>query len=898
MRQSKLILSTLLIAVIAIVFSCKSGKDGTSAKTLYHDLVSRNNHFFNGRLLLKETLLQLETQHKDDYSEILSFEKIGTQDQRAGFSAQFDEVVKKASFNARVHEESFFIDDSYLLIGEVYSLKGQYSDAIPAFQKIASDYKDAFAEKWDKEHKKGDEPKKKKGSRKKIVKIGDEETPVVEPSFFYRLLHKRPARYKATVGLVHAYIESGLYNEAEAVLTIIKGDKFFPEKLRYKIWKEYAYFHIRQENYEQAIKPLEKAISIVGKKKTETRYQFILAQVFEQTDNTSKAIQAYRTVLELKPDFEMEFNAQMSIVRLAAKEKSISKDEVKALLAKMLKQDRNSDFYDQIYYALAEISITENNLSQAEKYFHKSIEASTINKDQKGLSYLRLGELKYDAELYPVAKLYYDSSLLNLSKSHEKFIPAEKRDKVLTDLVKNLNIIAEEDSLQDLANMDPDELNKFLANMLKEIEKQKEQDQMVQNNDIQNNDDKNPINPQGGGEFYFDNPSVKSNGYNDFIQTWGNIKKEDNWRRSNKSSIVENDGSDSLDGNEVVDGGIGETPKDIEALKKNIPLTTELMTASNNRIIKAMFNAGTIYKDGLENKPKAIEMFEALLSRFPSGYEYVVSTYYNLFLLYGETGNTVKADYYKNLILLKFPESQFAQIINDPLYFEKQKKKDDELNNFYSATYQLFLDHNYSEVIARKTQADELYRPNPLKPKFDLLAAMCIGGMGDVAGYVSALETIVKTYPNDEVKKKAEEILSFINPKKEDIKENSKPVFLPDDKAPHFFFIVFNDLNPKVDKLINAISDYNSESYSLDNLNVSSVLFTIERKLVLVQSFIDLEKSMSYYNSILDNNKLFKDFNEGEYEIFIGTSDNYNLFYQSKDVEGYAEFFNANYLKP
>ncbi len=69
--------------------------------------------------------------------------------------------------------------------------------------------------------------------------------------------------------------------------------------------------------------------------------------------------------------------------------------EVKEELMKMLKDEKNIDYKDQIYFALAGISQKENNTPEAEDYLKQSIAASTNNINQKGLSYLELGEINF-----------------------------------------------------------------------------------------------------------------------------------------------------------------------------------------------------------------------------------------------------------------------------------------------------------------------------------------------------------------------------------------------------------------------------------------------------------------------------------------------------------------------
>src|SRR4029079_16757402 len=98
---------------------------------------------------------------------------------------------------------------------------------------------------------------------------------------------------------------------------------------------------------------------------------------------------------------------------------------------------------------------------------------------------------------------------------------------------------------------------------------------------------------------------------------------------------------------------------------------------------------GTIYSSELDNIPKAIDAFEKLATRFDDDPD-IVKVYYNLYLLYGKTGNKTKAEAYRQRILDGFPNSVFASVLNDPDYFKKQEEKKNAVNTFYASTYDFY----------------------------------------------------------------------------------------------------------------------------------------------------------------------------------------------------------------
>jgi hypothetical protein len=62
----------------------------------------------------------------------------------------------------------------------------------------------------------------------------------------------------------------------------------------------------------------------------------------------------------------------------------------------MLKDDKNIEYFDQIYYALAEISFKNNEEELGKEQLQKSINLSTNNLSQKLKSMQRMGDLFFE----------------------------------------------------------------------------------------------------------------------------------------------------------------------------------------------------------------------------------------------------------------------------------------------------------------------------------------------------------------------------------------------------------------------------------------------------------------------------------------------------------------------
>ena len=77
-------------------------------------------------------------------------------------------------------------------------------------------------------------------------------------------------------------------------------------------------------------------------------------------------------------------------------------------------------------------------------------------------------------------------------------------------------------------------------------------------------------------------------------------------------------------------------------------------------------------------------MFEALDGRFPKNDNRVMVLYY-LYVLHQELQNKTQSNSYKQQLLSEFPKSEYAQIINDPSFFETVTSQQSEVEDFIKA---------------------------------------------------------------------------------------------------------------------------------------------------------------------------------------------------------------------
>jgi len=674
-----------------------------------------------------------------------------------------------------------------------------------------------------------------------------------------------------------------------------------------------------------AIDYLYDAIAYNPPKQVNTRMLFALGQIFQDNQDWNRASSLYKQVIRKNPPYEMAFQAKINMATSYDATYADSK-EVRKILNRMLRDEKNKDFLDQIYYAIAEIDLKDGDLEGAIANLVESVGKSTSNGYQKSKSALKLADLYFEMPNYEFAQAYYDTAMMFLPKDFPDFDKISKKTIMLSELVGHLIVIQLEDSLQQLAAMPESRRNSVIDAMieeyieeekrlaeLKELERTLDELDRLNSQQLGQSPNMRTGSPIGGGrEWYFYNKATVDYGKTEFQRKWGSRRLEDLWRISNKQSttfgfdddlLAEADTTSSAD----TLGPAANDPRQREYYMKDIPFTDEELVASDEKIMKSYFELGRIYYDGLDDYAEAKDAFENLNMLYPT-HDNLIRSYYYLYKIYEILEDAANQEHYKNLIITQFPDSDYAKVLQDPDYFLKLADEEGKAARLYEETYKAYNSGQYYMVIARsdlalQTMGDSI----PLAAKFEFLRALSVGRVDVLDSLVSSLKNIIKKYPRSEVKPQAKAILDKIltdHPEFADEQFNAPgQVFEPEEVSPynytpgsmHMFMMIIESKNVRLNPLKVKISDFNQKYYSLENLSVNSIVLDKEYYIVTVGNFNNAEKAMKFLNAISDNEYVYSDLDPDIYKNFIISTENYPVFFKEKNVEDYSKFYTESY---
>lgn len=886
-------LSLLTALLLLMIGSCTTERDGFLYRG-FHNLTARYNGFFYANESMKEARVVLSDAHEEDYDKILPVFIYGDEETAQGIYPQMERAIEKTTNVIDRHtmnppkrdrrdmkkpEMNKWIDDNWLLMGQAYFYKGNLFKAEEIFRYVSRKHK---------------------------------EPNIQAQSFTWlaRVYIEREEWIKASNNIIKATQskKNEIEDEIQADTYLVKAD-----------------FHLRQGELEDAAKALERAISRIKKKKDRARPTFILAQIKQELGRSQEAIDNYEAVLKLKPIYEMEFYSKINQA-LAYSRRGGNPIDIRETLFKMLRDEKNEEYQDQIYYALADLSFDERDKDGGIDNLQKSLQANRENEGtvkQKAKAYLRLADVYFEEREYQAAQAYYDSTVTNIDEEHDRFQEIRNLAESLTDLVTNLNIIYDQDSLRRFCPLDSLKLERELKKIQRKIEREMEAQREADELALETGD---ASGPSGGANstFWPYNNSLRSTGFNNFKDFWGDRPLEDNWRRANKVQ-------QSFDSGEEQEEIVGD-PGDIEdkldfsekdpyyvptldELKAGLPCGNDsLLAASDKAVTEAYYQAGLVYKEKLEDFDNAVEKWEILVTEFDDS-DFHPTAFYQLYRSYlarEQEGyqsmgcKSCSSSYWADRIAERYPGSEWDKLVKNPDYQDYKEIIEAEERAAYEQVYQEYHFKQYLDVIMKCNSVIDSLPDNHLLCKYRILKAHAVGQMDAVthqqANYINELNMVIQECPGSEEALRAQEIINIItgdtsenvpDEPKEDEPEES--IYEYNESSKHYFALVFPVKEGDVNKIKANVADFNSKYFKSSSLKTTSNLLGKEKQIVMVKTFTELSEAQSYYDAFTANTDELGDVKKEEYGTYLISKENYLTLFKTKNLEAYATFFSTNY---
>ncbi len=864
--------------------ACSVERNNVFSKS-YHNTTARYNGYFLAKEKMKELKREVKKSHIEDYNKTLPIYYPLNDKSTSSIAPMIEDIIKKASIPIQRHKNSRWIEESYILIGTARYYKKDFSNAIETFKYINT------------------------------VSKNDKD------------------RHAALIQLLLTFIEDEQMNNATAVVDYLNQEKI-TRRNRANFYKAKAYYFFLREDIPRTILNLRRSVYYTWNGDEKARLHFIIGQLYQEINKPNAAYVHYKLCLRKGPPYELGFFAKLYMAQNLEEERSGDTKKILRNFKKLLKDRKNLEYRDKIYYEMAKFDLKRDNVTGAMRYIRQSLDISS-NPVQKGYTYLLAGKISYERlREFEQAKYFYDSAVSTLDKTLPEYPDIVKRQKVLDEFVTQLKIIRKEDSLQRMANMDTTSLNALIAQKVAEekakLTAQREQEKKAKANsnafggigDMMMGGGIGASGGSGGaGGFYFSDPSAISRGKSDFALRWGQRPLEDNWRRLNKEKIINDDVDSQNDGDEGSDEEMDSNDKPILSAKdekaafqqeleklektvrsqilKDIPNDEKALQESNDRLKKALYTIGKIYDQKLREPDNAILRFEELISRYPN-YEKEAEVLYYLYILYGAKGSP-KAEQYKRILLEKYFNTSYAQKAINPNYTEESRAINDVVRKRYREAYELYTQGFFQRSDSLVALTMNTFKINDYNDRLALLRIMNSAKIKGITEYKLELTAFLDDYKNSELQNHVKSLIKAVDDYMEESvsgkkKEQQKQSIYSFDKdAKHFSLIAYSSKSINIAGQINGFASFNDKNFSTDKLNVSQMILNDVYLLVLVKEFKNKNEALVYLDKVSVLDSPIQGLKDSDYKLMVISADNFLILFRNKRLDEYLEFYKAFY---
>ena len=713
-----------------------------------NNVAARDNGFFLAREKLRATEATLYKGRGSDYNRLLPLYPTLDSGTVQATRPDLNDIIKKASLPIQHRAGSDWTDDAYLLVGWARFYKMEFDDAILTFKYVNSTSRDPFA------------------------------------------------KQEALIGLMRSFLITKQLDNAKAVSDLLDKELGLPKDAR-ELFLARADYYLQTEEPAKAIEQLERAVPLIPVKNERSRTRFLLAQLYQAQGQDKEATAQLNNILKHNPPYELDLQAKLLLGQVSELDKQ-SKERLDKYFAALLKDPKNKEYQDKIYYEMGRLAYRQHKYGDALGLLRKAAKVPTVSKSQKAYTYLLAGRIYYDnLHKYRLASAYYDSTVQAMPKENPLFAATQERAGILQEFAKQYTIIETQDSLQALSRLPDAELAKrlntyaaaelearrraeakALAAQQQLARKQQADASRISSSPTALSGSQGDIsNPNAfdattavatGALWYFDNPTSLGTARSAFLRVWGDRKLQDNWRTtltaSSSPNAPQNGGAPvSVTGNSQtrVNGAapgpdaapaapadpLAEQNALVATYRQALPTTPAQLATSNVQVEGALYELGGIYKEELKEQQRGYETYAAEVARYPRG-AHAPDADYLLYLYYKDLPDPAKAAEYAAALQREFPASTYAKLIADPQYREHERALHNAVASRLDSAFTLYKDQYFTRAKAAVGRLEKQYPKSDLSDRVAYLKLLlAIRTQAPVAVRASVGE-FAKAYPD------------------------------------------------------------------------------------------------------------------------------------------------------
>ncbi len=559
---------------------------------------------------------------------------------------RFDNAVKKSADVLRDYGETKWADDALLLIGRTYFETRQFGGAQQKFREIIDEW------------------------------------PLTrgEPS---------PLSDEAQFWLARSYVEAEQFDQASRTIDAALADDELSERVRARLLLVKGQLHVRQGEWGQAADALALGLEGVRDREVQARGYFLLGQVDDKRGAHEQALDAFAQVKRFRPDYLLEYAAEISRVRMLS---ATGQHEAALVRAdEMLRDGKNYDFRNELRLLRGTILQSRGDFDEAFYAYDELLygdDPEPTSGELRGRIHYSLGTLYRDAYgdyLQAAAQLDTAGTKIGTGAESERtatgeaILDALKLQRGFTGYRTAFGEVRDADSLLYLGSLDDEA---FAAEVLRLREAEADRLELEQR-ELRRRAEQAAFEGTAvartaatttsaaaagdqRGFLNYEDPVRVQEAYAAFFDQWGERPLVDNWRRRaaiSGAGRVELESSLSGISGRRSSGSGGRVLPQVDL--SGIPRTQSAQAQVQSRRASARYRVGTSLFLGLERPDSAAVWFRRIIDEDDTS-SVAPRAFYALAQVQSALGDSAAARALTRELVARYPDTELAQRLGAP----------------------------------------------------------------------------------------------------------------------------------------------------------------------------------------------------------------------------------------
>ena len=242
----------------------------------------------------------------------------------------------------------------------------------------------------------------------------------------------------------------------------------------------------------------------------------------------------------------------------------------------------------------------------------------------------------------------------------------------------------------------------------------------------------------------------------------------------------------------------------------------------------------------------------------------------------------------------EFPDTVYAKLVENPNYREESFATSEQLKKLYKKLYAEYKKEDYVPVKNAIDSALLVHPENEFSDNLALLGVLVTGHLNNERKYQYELNEFIKAYPQSDVFEYAESLAKASEGFQQKRYNSGKAKYIEEFNQKHFFVVVYQNSGSLSEDVPEEVNKY-LQSKNLKNLKTGNLILSDTESMVFVDSYPGKGTAYNFFKSFQQEVMLKDKFKGKNFDIFVITEDNFNIFYRTKDIDSYMNFFLKNY---